>query len=78
MVRLLALVVEDAEQPAGLSLNHRQTASIVLEINTLPLDPLLAVLLLLVLEHMLIEVKLQMLVGVVDAKLLVAVQENTI
>jgi hypothetical protein len=74
-IHLLALVIQDAEQPAGLSLDHGQAASIVLKVNALPLDPLFAVLLLLVLEHMLIEVKLQMLVGIVDAELLVAVEE---
>lgn len=75
-IHLLALVIQDAEQPAGLSLNHGQAASIVLKVNALPLDTLFAILLLLVLEHMLIEVKLQMLVGIVDAELLVAVVEK--
>jgi hypothetical protein len=74
LCHLLALVIQDAEQPTRLSLNHGQAASIVLKVDALPLDPLLAVLLLLVLEHMLIEVKLQMLVGIVDAELLIAVK----
>lgn len=76
LIHLLALVIQNAEQPAGLSLDHQQAARIVLKINALPLDPLLAVFLLLVLKHMLIEVKLQMLVGIVDAELLVAVIEK--
>jgi hypothetical protein len=75
-IHLLALVIQDAEQPTGLSLNHGQAASIVLKVNALPLDALFAVLLLLILEHMLIEVKLQMLIGIVDAELLIAVKEK--
>lgn len=66
----LALVVKDAQESVWFALNEVEAARVVHEVNALPPNALLTVLLLLVLEHVLIEVELQVLIGVVDAELL--------
>lgn len=62
----LALLVEDRED-AHLLLEQIEAALIVLERNALPLDVLLLVLVLLLLEDERVELLLQLFVGVVDA-----------
>lgn len=66
----LALIVKDAEQAVGLGLVELQAARVVDELDVDPVDALALVLLLFVLEDVLVEVVLQVLVGVVDAELL--------
>lgn len=73
---LLALVVEDAQQAVGFRLVELQAARVIDELDVDPVDALAFVLLLLVLENVLVEVILQMLVGVVDAKLLETATER--
>lgn len=74
----LALVVQHTQQPAGFSFYELQTPRIVREAYVCPADALAAVLLLFVLEHVLVEVVLQVLVGVVDAQLLEAVARTEV
>ncbi len=59
--------------PTQLALDELNTRLVVIELNEGPPDLLAHVLLLLQLEHMLAELLLQLLVGVVDAELLEAV-----
>lgn len=74
----LALVVQQTQETAGLGLYECQTRCVVQEVYVLPPNALLAVLLLLVLEHVLVEVVLQMFVGVVDAQLLKTKQKQPV
>lgn len=74
----LALVVQQTQQAAGLALDELQAARVVGEADVGPADALAPVLLLLVLEHVLVEVVLQVLVGVVDAQLLEAVARTEV
>ena len=64
-----ALLVKQVQHPQ-LGLDEINAGLIVVKVDHLPLDPLLHVLLLLQLEHVHVELLLQLLVGIVDAKLL--------
>ena len=66
---LLALLIQQVEHPE-LGLDEVDAGLVVVEVDHLPLDPLLDILLLLQLEHVLVELLLQLLVGVVDTELL--------
>ena len=64
---LLVKKLENGRRPC--LLNHVYSVLVVLEWDTLPLDAFLFVLLLLQGEHVLVELLLKLLVGVVDAEL---------
>mmetsp|Transcript_7786 Transcript_7786/g.19280 ORF Transcript_7786/g.19280 Transcript_7786/m.19280 type:complete len:223 (-) Transcript_7786:1480-2148(-) len=64
-----ALLVEKGHDSGVLNIDQIQHVLIVRELNELPHDPFLFVLLLFQLEHVSIELLLECLVGVVDAKL---------
>ena len=64
-----ALLIQQVEHPQ-LGLDQVDAGLVVVEVDHLPLDPLLDVLLLLQLEHVHVELLLQLLVGVVNAELL--------
>lgn len=72
----LALIVQDAEESVGLRLVELETARVVDKLDVDPVDAFALVLLLLVLENVLVEVVLQVLVGVVNAELLETVTDK--
>jgi hypothetical protein len=72
----LALIVQDAEESVGLGLVELETARVVDKLDVDPVDAFALVLLLLVLENVLVEVVLQVLVGVVNAELLETVTDK--
>ena len=69
----VALIVEDVQDSCGLGGDEVDGGLVVLEVDVLPADLLLGVLLLLQLEDVLVEEVLQCLIGIVDAQLLKAV-----
>ena len=73
---LLALIVQNAKKSVGLRLVELQTSRVVYKLDVDPVDAFAFVLFLLVLENVLIKIVLQMLVGVVDAKLLETVTDK--
>lgn len=77
-VNLLALIIQKTQQSINLPLNELQAARIIGEADISPRYALPLVLLLLVLEHMLVEVVLKVLVRVVDAELLETVAQTEV
>ena len=69
----VALIVQDVQDSRGLGGDEVDGGLVVLEVDVLPADLLLGVLLLFQLEDVLVEEILQCLVGIVDAQLLKAV-----
>lgn len=74
----LALIIEQAQESIDLAFNELQAPGVVAEPYISPGYTFPLVLLLLVLEHMLVEVVLQVLVCIVDAQLLKAVAQTEI
>ena len=68
--REAAALVQDVQDAQGLALDQVQHVLVVHEGDVGPVDGLALVLRLLHLEHVLVEVLLQLLIGQVDAKLL--------
>lgn len=74
----LALIIEQAQESIDLAFNELQAPGVVAEPYISPGYTFPLVLLLLVLEHVLVEVVLQVLVCIVDAQLLKAVAQTEI
>ena len=68
--RKIALVIKQVEQAVRSALNQSETVYIIYEVNVAPGDRLPLILLLFIFEDVLIEVELQVFVGVVYAELL--------
>lgn len=66
---ILALVVKDTEKPVGFGLVELEAARVVDKLDVDPVNPFALVFFLFVLEDVLIEIVLEVLVGVVDTKL---------